>query len=83
MAVFIKYHTHMKNSLWLAGLCLVASTLVTAQDVGKGQPPQNPTPYPQAYIYSYSKHVSSISHALERRTFASIPCRGLLYFDRH
>jgi hypothetical protein len=49
----------MKNLSWIAGLCLVAATLVTAQDVGKGHPPQNFTGYPPSVYMQFFQACSS------------------------
>src|ERR1700690_721102 len=41
----------MKRLSWIAGLCLATAALVTGQDTGKGQPPENFTGYrPSVYM---------------------------------
>jgi len=49
----------MKKLSWIAGLCLVAATLVTAQDVGRDRPPQNFTGYPPSVYMQVFQACSS------------------------
>jgi hypothetical protein len=51
--------TRMKKLSWIAGLCLMAAVLVTAQDVGKGHPPQNFTGYPPSVYMEFFHACSS------------------------
>jgi len=50
MLGFIKYHFdaghYMKELYWTAGLCLLATTLLTAQEAGKDHSPQSFTGHP-------------------------------------
>ena len=50
---------NMKKRSWIAGLCLVAASLVTAQNVGKVHPPQNFTGYPPSVYMQFSQACSS------------------------
>ena len=51
--------TRMKRASWIAGLCFVAATNVTAQDGGKGHPPQNFTLYPPSVYMQFFQACSS------------------------
>jgi hypothetical protein len=39
--------------MWIAGVCFLAATHVTAQDGGKGHPPQNVTGYPPSVYVGF------------------------------
>ena len=49
----------MEKLSWIAGVCLVAVTFVTAQDVGKDRPPQNFTGYPPSVYMQFFQACSS------------------------
>ena len=49
----------MKRTSWIAGLFVVAATLVTAQDGGKDHPPQNFTLYPPSVYLQIFQACSS------------------------
>jgi hypothetical protein len=51
--------TSVRRTSWIAGLCLVAATLVTAQDGGKDHPPQNFTLYPPSVYLQIFQACSS------------------------
>ena len=49
----------MKRTAWIAGLFVVVATFVTAQDGGKGHPPQNFTLYPPSIYMQFFQACSS------------------------